>query len=63
MINFKSDRFTFGKYKGKLITEIEDTDYMKWIMDNMDTSDDIEQQKVNEEFGKALEERIIELED
>lgn len=27
--------FYFGKYKGKLVTEVEDMPYLKWVLDDI----------------------------
>lgn len=50
----KYDRFTFGKFKGKSISEVIDTDphYVEWAVNNVDWFDIDDEQR--EELEKSL---------
>lgn len=39
--NFKEDTFTFGKYKGEHIDDVDDVDYLEWCRENLDDTDEI----------------------
>lgn len=48
-VNLREYRMPFGKHKGEFIFEIQDKNYLQWILDNTNTSGNIR---------KAIEERI-----
>jgi len=54
--NFKEDEFTFGKYKGELIDNVNDKQYLQWVLDELDPEHDISQ-----EFAKNIEMHYMEL--
>ena len=60
LINYKEDTFTFGKYKGEELCDVEDKKYLKWVLESgdLDTSD-----PVTEMFAVNVELRLSELQD
>lgn len=48
-IPYEQPKFYVGKYKGKLISEIEDMNYLKWALREM---------KLSESIRKAISDRI-----
>jgi len=59
MINYKADEFTFGKYKGENIDDVDDVNYLKWVLDELSSECD---NKEHQLFAENVENRIIELE-
>ena len=58
MKNFKEDEFTLGKYKGQLIEDIDDVQYLRWVLDDgeLDTTDE-----TTEIFAENVELHLAEL--
>jgi hypothetical protein len=57
LINYKHDTFTFGRYKGEPLEEIDNIKYLKWAIDNLDA-----RHPDTEIFIKNIESLVEELE-
>jgi hypothetical protein len=57
--NHQHFTFTFGKYSGQALENIEDLAYLKWAIDNINFDTDCAD---TNEFIKNIEARINELE-
>lgn len=51
-IPYKPPQFYFGKYNGKLITDVEDLPYLQWVMANV---------RMTGHFKTAMEQQIFKL--
>lgn len=56
--NYKTDTFTFGKYKGELIEDCDNEDYLEWLLEDAELD---EKHEETAEFIKNVENRLDEL--